>query len=185
MWFLGFYQVYIVSCCKFKKCTWWFALNLHIYIIFSLRTAPRTAHTLISGKNSFRAMILGRFSLLQSPYVDFQKPLFPRNDFEPFQHTPELSFQIPISAPRTDHTLIFKKNCSRAMLLSRFSMLLPRNDFGRFQFTPELSLQVPILASKGVEYFHLGQLPDVPRPWFRGKVGFAQWFWVVSVYSRA
>ena len=132
MWFLGFYQVYIVICCKFKKFTWWFAVNLHIYTIFSLRTAPRTAHTLISGKNSFRAMILGRFSLLQSPYVDFQKNLFPRNDFEPFQHTPELSFQIPISTLRTAHMLIFRKNGSRAMILNRFSIL--QSSACRFQF---------------------------------------------------
>ena len=45
--------------CGFQRC--WCYLN-----IFSLRTAPRNAHTLISRKNRFRAMILGCFSLLQS-----------------------------------------------------------------------------------------------------------------------
>ena len=135
-------RVYMVIC-----------LKSGIYTIFSLRTPPRTAHTLISGKSSFRAMILGRFSLLQSPYVDFQKKLFPRNDFEPFQHTPELSFQIPISAPRTAHTLIFRKNGSRAMILSRFSILQSSDSNFSSQNCPYVDFQKKLFPRDDFEPF--------------------------------
>ena len=49
--------------------------------------------------------------------------MVPRNDFGVFQFTPELSFQIPILAPRYAQTLISKENGSRAMILGRFSLL--------------------------------------------------------------
>ena len=84
-----------------------------------------------------------------------------RNDFEPFQFTPELSFRISILAPRYAQTFISKENGSRAMILGRFSLLqsvAPRSQFW---------------------------LPDMPRPWFQRKMDPAQWFWAVLVYSRA
>ena len=96
------------------------------------------------------------FSSQNWSYVDFQKKWFPRNDFGLFHHTPELSFQIPISAPRSAHTLIFRKNGSRAMILSRFSIL--QSSASRFQF----------------------QLPELPIRWFSKKNVPARWFWAVS-----
>ena len=128
-------------------------------------SVPRTAHMLIFRKNGSRAMSLSRFSILQSsacrfqfqlpelPILDFQKKRFPRNDFEPFQHTPELSFQIPISASRTAHTLIFRKNGSRAMILSRFSILQSSDSNFSSQNCPYVDFQKKLFPRDDFEPF--------------------------------
>ena len=69
-------------------------------------------------------------------------------------------FYTPL-APRTAQTLTSMENCSRAMILGRFSLL--QSSASRFQFW----------------------LPDMPIPWFRRKMVPAQWFRIFSVYSRA
>ena len=95
------------------------------------------------------------------PDLDFEGKWFLRNDFALFQFTPELSFQIPILAPRYAQTLISRENCFRAMIFGRFSLL--QSSAARFQFW----------------------LPTLPRPWFSGKIVLAQWLCVVSVSSSA
>ena len=93
--------------------------------------------------------------------LDFEGKWFPRNDFGPFHSTPELSFQIPVLAPRYAQTLFSKENSSCAMILGRFSLLQS-------------------LASRSQFW-----LSDMPRPWFRRTMASAQSFWAVSVYSGA
>ena len=93
--------------------------------------------------------------------LDFEGKWFPRNDFGPFHSTPELSFQIPVLAPRYAQTLFSKENRFCAMILDRFSLLQS-------------------VASRS-EFW----LSTLPRHWFSGKIVLPQWLCVVSVSSSA
>ena len=63
-----------------------------------------------------------------------------------------------------------------------------RNDSHLFQLTPKLRLQIPILScfnilrSASRSRF---QPRELPLLWFPEKMVSAQWFWVVSAYSKA
>ena len=92
---------------------------MHIFA----RVAPRTAYTLISKKNSFRARILGRFNLFQSSASRSQFWLLELA--EPF------------------HDLISKKNNLRAMKLRCFRLLQSSASRSQFWLLKLASQQLP------------------------------------------
>ena len=80
------------------------------------------------------------------------------------------------TAPRTAHTLISRKIASAqwfwvVSVYSRAHHPDPTCGFQRCWCY--------------LNIFRLGQLPEMPIPWFPGKIVSAQWFWAASVHSRA
>ena len=80
------------------------------------------------------------------PDLDFWERWLVRNDFRPFQLTPELSLQILIlvlELPEPVHDLISKKNSLRAMKLRCFSSLQSSASRSQFRLLKLASQQLP------------------------------------------